>query len=74
MSKQRFINEMQKLLVSKDFEDRDKANLALLAYDLGRSKNEKNEHNARNEYNFRNSAFVCMNGIKEALRLKRKYK
>lgn len=71
-SKLVFIQTLQKDLVDEDFYIRDRANLALLSYDLGRSKNECESDNARNEYNFRNSAFVCLNGIKEAMRTQRR--
>ena len=67
-----FITSIKKDLVSESFQTRSSSNLALLAYDLGRAKSEFERNNARDEYNFRNMAFVCRSGLKEALRWSRK--
>ena len=69
-----FLDSVKKDLVSAEFSTRDASNLALLAFDIGRAKDESEVERAKDEYDFRSWAFVCRNGLKEAMRLTRKYR
>lgn len=67
-----FIENMQRDLISDSFETRSAANLALLAYDLGRAKTEVEEANARKEYDFRMFAFISQGGLSWACHMGRR--
>ncbi len=69
-----FIKHIQPDLASDCFHERSAANLAILGYDLGRANTEKERDNARNEYNFRMLAFDGLCGLKDAMRITRKYR
>lgn len=64
-----YIKSISKGLASEEFHERDKANECLLAYDLGRARNDTERENAREQWTFRMFAFVTQNGIKEAMKL-----
>ncbi len=67
-----FIKEISRGLTDESFEAREKANLALLAYDFGRAKSQSDRDRAGREYNFRMMAFCSQAGLKEAMRWSRK--
>lgn len=51
--KQEFIKRLKYKLSSSSFEARDRANLGLLGFDLGRAKNDEEAINAKYQYNYR---------------------
>ena len=61
-----FLNSLKEDLAHSEFDKRNAANVALLAFDLGRAKNDRERENARKEWEFRMWAFECGYGIKEA--------
>lgn len=65
------VDELRVQLISEDFEKRNKANLALLAFDMGRSKNDAERANARKEWEFRLWAFELEKGLGVALKKSR---
>ena len=65
---------VQKDLMSKDHKRIIAANTALLNYDLDRAKNKKEVYNARQEWKRRMWFFECGEGLKDGLRICRKYK
>lgn len=73
VSDREFIRSLKDQMSSDDYASRDKANLALLSYDLGRATTETERTNARNEYNFR-MWIVAGYSVAEALETVRKYK
>lgn len=67
-----FIQDISQDLAHKSFDKRSAANLALLAFDMGRAQTDEQRDYARNEYYFRSYAFVMGYGLKEALTVIRK--
>ena len=68
------IRFIKKRLVSTCIQERIDANDALLAYDLHRATSEVERENARREWEFRMWTFACNYGMKDALKVIRKYK
>jgi len=67
-----FIDRISKGLASDDFCERNGANTALLAYDMGRARNEEERDNARQEWEFRLYAFESNSGLSGAMKMIRR--
>lgn len=69
-----FIENLRKGLTNDKLCERKAANMALLAYDLGRAETEVERNNARRQFEFRKLAFEDQLGLKKAYELQRKIK